>query len=295
MLAIVTSNRVENPTSYRWPATADRCLHIVFAHSASFNRSNIPSLGLVCRTSLSWMLPILYNTVALNSSGCITRFFIALKSTDGKNAHHVHALWIGPVAKDEGISGSLRYGYSHASMITEIINLCSHLRIFALINFNHDQWSQVEDILPSTLNDLTVGPIHGPLDMRTLAHVSDLQSITSVNTYLRDDEVQDILLSSGMRHFRRVISAQSSPFGFAMEQLPVVSKSKTLEKMEILVVGPEAQLDAHRRHMLGHPELTTDKRIVFSFELDHGSGWHGWLYNDFKSKASSKPPLSFVY
>lgn len=251
------------------------------------NLANIPSLCLVCRLSHAWMTPILYNSVVLSSTGWITRFFITLKSAESRVAHLVHAIWIGPSTMDESLSGTLTYGYGHANMIEGILKSCTSLRTFVLINFNHDQWPKIESAIPNTLENLVVGPIHGSLDMRTLARAPGLRTLTSLNTYLRDDEVRDVVLCPNLRHFRRVVSSHSWPFGFAMDQLPIVSKSETLEKMEILIIGPDEKIDGHKQHMLEHPASSTDGRITFTFESDRGLQSIGWLFDEFLSKGRS--------
>ena len=179
------------------------------------------------------------------------------------------------------------------TMIRGILRLCIKLRTLAVINIDQNDWSRIEAVIPATTENLIVGPIHGPLDIHILSRAPLLRNLTSVNTYMGDHEIHDIVMCPRVRKFRRVFSALHLPYEYAMQQLPAVSKSETLAEMEILIVGTENEREMYEKQRCRYSDFFHDTRTVCNFQLDSGSGWTGWLYDEFVKEPYSEHDILF--
>lgn len=221
----------------------------VFLHAASKDRAVSAKLCLVCRTTHSWMLPALYSTVVLTSSSEIVCFSNSLSRSSSRclpetgtsgitPASHVRHLWLGPT------SSSAEHDLSYASsawpvtLIYRILAHCRELRALALINFAQHLVYRIEAMISPTVEMVHLGPVHGHLDFRKLACAARLRTISSLDTYLSDWDVQDLVLAPHIRRIRRFYTGSiGQRIGFAFEQLPCVKKSTSLEEMQIIVCG----------------------------------------------------------
>ncbi|KDQ58453.1 hypothetical protein JAAARDRAFT_128814, partial [Jaapia argillacea MUCL 33604] len=217
------------------------------------------SLLLVCKEVRLWILPVLYTTVVLTSSNAIIRFFRGLMQDAGPNptspilAPLVRHLWMGPIGRsptpgfpkafevNDGYWSSADLQLYSTSwpitMMHQILSSCTSLRSLAILNLGQNNWSHLEGVIPTTLESLWLGPIHGPLILKNFRHHPRLRTITSIDTYMRDDEVKDIVLSPHCRVFRRAYIRSPQAVEYAFQQLPCVAQSSTLEEMRIELHG----------------------------------------------------------
>ncbi|KII87899.1 hypothetical protein PLICRDRAFT_42417 [Plicaturopsis crispa FD-325 SS-3] len=251
------------------------------------DRSQIPTLCLVCRTAQSWLYPTLYTSVTLSNVGLILNFFNAVGNPEGhprpcpSPAALVQRLWIGHTWYAG--QGSLCYsalGWP-ITIIHQILVMCSNLRALTIINLDQNDWRRLEDILPPSLESLQLGPIHGPLILKNLSRGIRLRSLTSANTYLRDEEVRDIVLSSDMRKFRR-IHTTTIGIGYCFDQLPCVTQADALEEMQILFCCSDENFEDVHELIEKHAEILKDPRIVVKHESKYRGDWMRLLHDEFE-------------
>ncbi|KAI8996313.1 hypothetical protein BD414DRAFT_477495 [Trametes punicea] len=161
-----------------------------------------------------------------------------MEDPDGTVVHPTPAsvirnLWIGPTSSVE--QNDLTYSSSAwpITLIHQIIIRCTSLRALAIVNLYQGDWFRLASVLPPGLESLTLGPVHGKVDWRYLPCTRSLREFTSMDTYMMDLELQQIVLSPGIRTVRRFYS-RSDHIKLAFDQLECVEKATTLEKLELV-------------------------------------------------------------
>ncbi|KAI0354221.1 hypothetical protein OH77DRAFT_518614 [Trametes cingulata] len=145
----------------------------------------------------------------------------------------VRNLWIGPTSSVE--QNDLSYGSSSwpITLIHQILVRCSALRSLALVNLYQGVWYRLAGVIPSGLQSLCLGPVHGKVDWRYLPCAPNLREFVTMDTYMMDEEIQQIVLSPSIRRIRRLYS-HGDRVSLAFDQLECVEKATALEKLEIV-------------------------------------------------------------
>ncbi|EMD35568.1 hypothetical protein CERSUDRAFT_96684 [Gelatoporia subvermispora B] len=191
------------------------------------------------------MLPVLYTTVTLPTYAQIVDFAstlhlstisVELGETQGPAlASLVRHIWMGPTSttpQDALSCGSLSWP---VTLIHQIFDLCTSLHALALVNLAHAYWNRLQAKVPASVEQLTVGPIHGPIVLRTMRCAENLRTITSFDTFLPDWEVREIVVAPTIHRFRRFFSTSSvSRISFAFDQLPCLRDATSLREMQIV-------------------------------------------------------------
>jgi len=220
----------------------------VFLYAAAEDRETCRNLCLVCKSARNWTLPALYTTVVLTSSSQILGFAWSVMSSavqygsitgEQDLGSYVRHIWFGPT------SATAEHDLSYAStawpvtLIHQILSHCTGLRALAVINFAQHLIYRLEGVIPATVESIHLGPVHGHLDVPKL-RCAHLRSITSMDTYLSDWEVQELVMSPHIRCFRRFYS-NPARISFAFDQLPCLAKATTIESMQILCCDDTAE------------------------------------------------------
>ncbi|KAL1744864.1 hypothetical protein HDZ31DRAFT_63669 [Schizophyllum fasciatum] len=202
------------------------------------------TLLLVCRTAHDWVLPLLYHTISLSSHTQIVSFFVAHNTLDDAHTRRlalVRHAWLGP--RRNTSDSSLFYGSSSwpLTIVHRVFLFCTALESLYLINLDQNEWFRLENVIPASVKRLAMGPVHGPFILRNLKRCPRIESFTSALSFMRDEEVREIVTYPHMREFRRIL--QAHPLAVAsdilIDQLPCVAESTTLESMRFEICGPQ--------------------------------------------------------
>ncbi|KAJ2936762.1 hypothetical protein H1R20_g325, partial [Candolleomyces eurysporus] len=178
------------------------------------------------------------------SSQKLARFHAAhdvLEERMSQRLKLVRNLWIGaePSNTKRRLGGDLTYASSAwpVTIITRILLMCSSLEHFTLLNLSQNDWEKLEHAIPASLKYLSMGPVHGPFQIANLPKKSQLQQFTSISTFMRDNEVQSLVLHPMLQTFRRLSEAIETDTlaKFAAEQVECVSKSTILKEYIIAI------------------------------------------------------------
>lgn len=239
----------------------------------------ILSVGLVCRVAHEWTLPVLYHSVVLRTALQITQFYATHNSLDNLLMDRlllVHNLWFGNTHNP--VAGDLSYGSTSwpITVIHRILWSCTNLRSLVIVNLDQNAWHRLENVIPGSLEKLAMGPIHGPFHINNLKQRPHLRSFTSIMSYMRDDEVRDVVLYPHIRQFRRIVDSDRMSVALnrppPIVQLGWVAESDTLQKMEIIVCGPPTLFGTWGTEI-------DDKRIVIRLYRD--TDWVHLLRDEF--------------
>ncbi|KAI0673173.1 hypothetical protein C8Q78DRAFT_1068585 [Trametes maxima] len=145
----------------------------------------------------------------------------------------VRALWVGPTNSVE--QNDLTYGSSSwpITLIHQILARCTSIHFLALVNLYQGVWYRLSGVIPPGVQSLCVGPVHGKIDWRYLTCAPALREFITMDTYMMDEEIQQMVLSPTIRRIRRVYS-HGERVGLAFDQLECVQKATALEKLEIV-------------------------------------------------------------
>lgn len=215
---------------------------VVFTLASEDLDTNL-SLLHVCHAAYDWVLPLLYHTITLSSHAQIVAFFVAhntLEDADTNKLRLVRNLWFGPQRNTS--DSSLFYGSSSwpLTIIHRVLWFCTGLQSLYLVNLDQNEWFRLENVIPSSVTRIAMGPVHGPFILRNLQHCPRIESFTSALSFMRDDEVREIVTYPHMREFRRILQAHplASVSDILVDQLPCVSDSQTLQSMRFEICGP---------------------------------------------------------
>ncbi|KDQ32042.1 hypothetical protein PLEOSDRAFT_1100554 [Pleurotus ostreatus PC15] len=248
----------------------------VFVHVGNTkHRSALLPLALVCKETQTWMTPLLYHSVHLTKARHIRNIYEAFHHS----ASLIQHLWIGPV--DGTYNAELDYGSPSWPVVVvhDLLALCSNLRSLTIINLSQNLFYQLADVIPASIESLSMGPIHGPLILGHLMQRPRIRNFTSGQSYMRDDEVQDIILSPYLRRFRRI--GLGSAYSSAVAQSECVSVSRTLEEMQIVLCGQDRGSEVLERIMeTTLRSYTDDKRVSVTPNPLHD--WISVLFEEFQ-------------
>ncbi|EIW56429.1 uncharacterized protein TRAVEDRAFT_38405 [Trametes versicolor FP-101664 SS1] len=192
-------------------------------------------LCLVCRTVQYWLLPILYHTVVLSSSAVIERFAASITGTrpsassapliELKPSALVRKLWIGPTSSIDQAYLSYNSPAWPVPRICAILALCQSLHALAIMNVHQKSWPRLALDIPRGVRALWIGLVHGKADWRYLPCAASAREFLTMDTYMTEDELRQIVRSQSIRRVRRF---------FSKPQLGCVEDARGLEKLEVV-------------------------------------------------------------
>ncbi|KAI0918730.1 hypothetical protein AcV5_002641 [Taiwanofungus camphoratus] len=239
------------------------------------------------------MLPLLYTTITLTSSTQIVNLASSLMSYENHEselpgsplASYVRHIWFGPTSDAD--QHDLLYASSAwpMTLLHQILSLCRSLRALAMVNLSQNLLYRLIGIIPDTVECVYLGPVHGFLDpIRTRVN---MRSISSLDTYLSDWKVQQVVTSPAIRCFRRLFS-RPEKVSLAFDQLPCVKNATSLEQMQIVCCDETVEDAAQVLGCLAeeYKEFCEDQRVLLVPRSNH---WNGRvdgihvLYDDWKT------------
>lgn len=174
-------------------------------------------------------------------------------------------MYIGRTHNDWGdlVHGSTDWPITVVSRILWLSTALTHL---TLVGLDQNKWHLLEHAVPASLECLSLGPVHGPFRPQALARRPRLCAFTSAATYMRDDEVRDTVCWPAMRVVRRLYEPVGITARYAAEQVGCVTRTATLERLEIVVYGGArtAVTEAAAALRKKAEAITQDKRVVVS-------------------------------
>lgn len=244
--------------------------------------SSIPPILLVCKPAHAWLLPLLYHSIEFITSDQISKFLRGHDIPDGplnSPLSLIKNIYIGGTPTNPG---DLTYGSTNWPLTTlsRLLWLSHSLERLTILNLDQNQWHKFNHTIPPSLEYLTIGPVHGTFRPQDIKQQSALKHFTSISTYMRDDEVQDIVCYPSMRTFRRILETSSMAPQWAIEQVGCISKSENLDRMEILLFGRQdytALVSEIVQEQL--KKITDDPRVVI--ETDRRK-WDAIVYSEYE-------------
>ncbi|KAG6888140.1 hypothetical protein C0995_010353 [Termitomyces sp. Mi166 len=206
-------------------------------------------------------------------------FYTALDTSQRPHPHYHYILhlWIGTIPK---LPSDLGYGSSSwpITTITSILSVSSNLKSLYIFGLDQNLWCHIEDAIPTNLESLTMGPVHGPFRINDMKRQPRIQNFTSVSSHMRDSEIKDFILSSHCRSFRIILPSLEQ---LDFSQMAFVPQSKTLQFMEIVICHRDDFLLSGYRARL--KEVTNDPRVVMTSLYDdhYHEEWSEFLRHEF--------------
>ncbi|KAF8233585.1 hypothetical protein L208DRAFT_1435535 [Tricholoma matsutake] len=190
-------------------------------------------------------------------------------------------MWIGnsPIVHTHR---DLQYGSTAWPMtvIHRILWACNNLRSLYIVDLDQNQWYRLQNDIPASLEHLAMGPVHGPFFINNLMRHPRIRHFTSAQTFMGDDEVQEIVLFPHMRQFRRIVDFDSrNTLSVALKQASCISKSKTLEEMQLLMCGNGQHDEAILKLKAKVQYISDDKRIII--QSSQAKSWLDLLCSEF--------------
>jgi len=240
-------------------------VHEVFLHACVGDASFAASLCLICKTAHGWIHPVLYRTVVLSSSRQIIAFERTLRLSHPSFTTAVQHLWLGPSSSH--VERDLSYASTAwpVTLLHQILAQCTSLQSLAIVNFAQHLMYRIVGVIPASVTSIHAGPVHGHLDVRPLRCAANLRSVTSMDTYLSDWEVQELASAPFLKNLRRFYSARTA-IEYAFDQLAAVRGAPGLETMEVLCctgADIEGTLEALKGLAKGR-EGSDDERVVIT-------------------------------
>ncbi|KAH9919832.1 uncharacterized protein B0H18DRAFT_1026396 [Fomitopsis serialis] len=244
----------------------------VFLHACVGDASFAASLCLVCKTAHEWLKPVLYRTVVLSSSRQIIAFERTLLLSHPSIATTVRHLWLGPSSSH--VERDLSYASTAwpVTLLHQILARCTSLQSLAIVNFAQHLMYRIAGVIPASVMSIHAGPVHGHLDVRHLRCAANLRSVTSMDTYLSDWEVQELAGAPFLKSLRRFYSARTA-IEYAFDQLAAVRGAPGLETMEVLCCTGAADIGGTLETLKGIAkgrEGSDDERVVITARTGRG-------------------------
>lgn len=244
----------------------------------------------VCEIARDWTLPLLYRSITFSNASAMSHFCAHHDPSDKEGRNRmllVRNIWIGD---SELVRGDLQYGSSSwpLTFVHRILWLCTNLHTLVIINLDQNLWPRLEGAIPASLESLAMGPVHGPFFMSKLTKKPHIKSFTSAQTFMRDDEVVETVLSPHLRRFRRISEIELgkvTPF-WVVEQAECIAKSETLEEIELLLCGNTELGELMLLELKAKlPQITHDERVTVRWcQLPT---WIEFLHLEFKAEEQS--------
>lgn len=234
-------------------------------------------LLLLSQAAHQWLLPFVYHSLMFKSSEKLAKFHAVHDVPEermSKRLTLVRNLWIGaePSNTKRGLRGDLTYASTAwpITIITRLLLMCNSLERLTIVNLGQNQWHKLEHAIPASVRCLSMGPVHGPFLIANLPKNSQLQQFTSISSFMRDDEVDSLVVYPTMQIFRRLSEAIDTDTlaGFAAEQVECVSKATNLKEFNIAIcLRPGSLYDGYSlvdRVESRLREMTRDSRVFVS-------------------------------
>ncbi|CDO77474.1 hypothetical protein BN946_scf184902.g8 [Trametes cinnabarina] len=145
----------------------------------------------------------------------------------------VRNLWVGPMSSVEQYDLAYSSSSWPITLIHQILLRCKSLRVLAIMNLYQGDWFRLASVLPAGIQSLSLGPVHGKVDWRYLPCTRALREFTSMDTYMMDLELQQIVTSPNIRTVRRFYS-RGDHINLAFDQLECVDKATALQTLEVV-------------------------------------------------------------
>ena len=241
----------------------------MFELAAASHTPTASSLCRVCHTARAWSLPILYETIVLTSSSKIERFAYSHMETpfdivvDQLPILHVRKMWFGPTSNFE--ENDLDYSSREwpITLMHQILTRCTFLCSLAFINVGQAQLYRLTSVIPKSVSALALGPVHGEVDYRHLPCGPNLRTFTSMDTFMLDNEVCELVLSRTIRTIRRIYTYPNEHrVALAFDQLECVSRATVLERLEIVCYGATEEVAKECLESVATQREYDRKRVV---------------------------------
>ncbi|KAF9443802.1 hypothetical protein P691DRAFT_712762 [Macrolepiota fuliginosa MF-IS2] len=229
-----------------------------------------------------WALPIIYHSLRFTTAQAITDFVAQHDKTSERIYTRlllVRDLYIGKIPDE---SSDLSYGSLHwpITSLQRLISSCAELRSLTVLGLDQRLWARFQPLLPPRLTKVTLGPIHGAHNSKNLKQHPPISFLTSAHTYLSDGEVEDVMMYPTMTRFRKMCEANSMAPLWAVNQAPIIKRSKQMKEYEIVICGaPEYAEPAYVLATQRKEELELDSRVVL--RQYHGETWIAMVFQEF--------------
>lgn len=210
---------------------------MVLALLNSLCRSSI--LLTTCRTVHDWLLPLHYHSISFSRSEQLVLLH-RVHDVPEKRLQQRFQLVKNVFIGNDGSGGRSDMGYHHSgwpcTILVQLLRQWSNLERMTIRGLPQDDWTRLEHVVPSSLVHITLGPVHGPFRPSDLDQHPGIQSFTSVASFMRDEEIDDILNHHLMRVFRRIVPASGlSASHLALSQRPDIPLPQHLERVEYII------------------------------------------------------------
>ena len=260
-----------------------RCLTDRFASTVlllAFTENWPPPTSLirVCQAAHEWLLPLLYHSISFTTASHLSTFVSAHDIPERRMSsrfHLIRNIYIGRNPDEPGDLGASTVW--PLAIVCRLLWECKKLEHLTILTLSFGEQNKMAHAIPATLKTLVLG--NGPFLASNLTQRPQLEHFTSCYSVMRDDEVVDLVLYPSMKIFRRITDANSMGPFLAVSQVSCISKTITLEEMEIVISGPTSYsalaLSLCKRKL---DEMISDPRIKLRNDLRH---WLQIVFDEF--------------
>ncbi|KAH6906810.1 hypothetical protein BKA70DRAFT_1287019 [Coprinopsis sp. MPI-PUGE-AT-0042] len=194
-----------------------------------------------CRTVHKWLLPLHYHSISFSRSEQLVLFHRIHDVSNKRLSRRfrlVKSVFIGNIGRaDVSDLGYHRTDWP-CTIVLQLLRQWSKLERMTIRGLPQYEWTPLEHVVPSSLVHITLGPVHGPFLPSDLDQHPSIQSFTSIASFMRDEEIDDVLTHPSMRVFRRIVSASGlAAHQLAVSQRPDKSLPQHLERLEFVIAG----------------------------------------------------------
>ncbi|TFK38068.1 hypothetical protein BDQ12DRAFT_631228 [Crucibulum laeve] len=244
------------------------------------------SLSVVCRAAHDLLIPVFYHSTTFPTAAKLSAFISTHNVLEERLRSRfllVENVYIGHTPS---IRGDLDYTSTvwPITAIGQLFWLCRHIKRLTLLYLNARKWPKIAHTIPSTLESLAIGPIHGHFTPQSLCQQPPLRHFTSIHTPMSDAEVLDTATYPTMRRFRRIFDPNGMDAMLALDQIDLLKDSTSLEQSEIVICGSEEATNAAyvlAKMKLMEMGLEGNKWVVIDPEFR--VSWIRLLYNEFQN------------